>query len=218
MTDLSLLLEQFPNFDYRNPKEPWRMDARHPQSLADLQIQAFHYFWTLEATKKGNIGLSLVTPHLPFCFTLSHANETGIHRRDAHMSMAWVFEPSSFACVVASAVLPEIFCDQVPIGAEKKIRKKARCQGKEVITHLHTWSRFLAPSGLLLGVLFDNDAAQDYRHTNVIDELDVQHAWSAASFYQHVLRPFVQSHPFVIEEYDTLKNNLAFNFVIRRSD
>lgn len=217
MNNPAEILIHFPHFDYLRPKEPWRMDATCRNSLADLQIQAFHYYWTLNATKKGNIGLSLVTPRLPFCFTLSNTNDTVVHRRDSPTSMDWLFEPQSLACVVVSAVLPQVFCSEVPPEAEKKTRKKARCQGEEVIDQFHHWGRVVAPEGIILGVLFDNEAALRHRNTNLIDELDVQHAWSAASFYLNVLEPFVKSNSsFAIEEYDTLRNNLAFNFVVRR--
>ncbi len=217
MTNLPAILEHFPNFDYRQPKEPWRMDASHPESLADLQIQAFHYYWTLQATKQGNIGLSLITPHLPYCFTLSNMSNALVHRHDKPESLQWLFEPESFSCVVVSAVLPNIFCSEVAPEAEKKIRKKARCSGREVVNDFCQWGRVLAPGGVILGALFDEGAAQEIRKTSLIDELDAQHAWSAASFYFNVLEPFVRSDPsFAIEEYDTLKNNLAFNFVARR--
>lgn len=217
MADLTEILEHFPNFDYRHPKEPWRMDATRSDSLADLQIQAFHYYWTLDATKQGNIGLSLVTPCLPFCFTLSNTNTALVHRHDAPTSTDWLFESQSFACVVVSAVLPHIFCSAVPPGAEKKERKRAHCQGEEMIESFEKWGRVLAPKGVLLGVLFDNQAAIQHRKTNLIDELDFQHAWSATSFQQQILRPFLTTNPsFVLEEFDSLKNNLTFNFIVRK--
>ena len=217
MTNLSSLLEHFPNFDYRHSKEPWRMDATRLDSLADLQIQAFHYYWTLDATKNGNIGLSLVTPCLPFCFTLSNKDQALAHRYDLPTSLEWLFAPHSFSCLVVSATLPHVFCTTTPLPADKKERKKARCQGEEIVGVLQKWSRVLAPQGVLLGVLFDNTASLRYRGTDLIEELDFQHAWSASSFYLHVLCPLLVAEPeFKIEEFDTLKNNLAFNFVVRR--
>ena len=193
------------------------MDATRPDSLADLQIQAFHYYWTLDATKQGNIGLSLVTPCLPFCFTLSSKNDALVHRHDTPASLEWLFESQSFACIVVSAVLPHVFCSAVSPGVEKKERKKAHCQGEEIVESFQKWGRVLAPRGVLLGVLFDNKAALEYRHTNLIEELDFQHAWSAFSFQEQVLRPFLKvDSSFRLEEYDTLQNNLAFNFVVRK--
>ncbi len=217
MSDLTEILSHFPGFDYRHPKEPWLMDATRPDSLADLQIQAFHYYWTLNATKQGNIGLSLVTPCLPFCFTLSNKNDALVHRYDTPSSMGWLFEPHTFSCVVVSAAIPEIFCTTVLPGTGKKERKRAQCQGEEIVSHFHRWGRALASNGIILGVLFDNKMALQHRKTNLIEELDVYHAWSALSFYDNVLSPFLKAESgFVLEEYDTLVNNLAFNFVVRR--
>lgn len=86
-----------------------------------------------------------------------------------------------------------------------------------MIESFEKWGRVLAPKGVLLGVLFDNQAAIQHRKTNLIDELDFQHAWSATSFQQQILRPFLTTNPsFVLEEFDSLKNNLTFNFIVRK--
>ena len=211
------ILEHFPNFDYRSPLEPWRVDITQTDNLADLQIQAFHYYWTTEATKHGTIGLSLVTPNLPFCFTVSVLDYPAVHCRKSIFFAHEGLQPQTFSCVVASAPISEVPCVFVPTGADKKTRSRKQCQGTEVLQYLHWWGALLIRGGVMIGVLFDNHHARTFRKTNLIEELNFQHAWTADSFREHVIEPFLRVETdFVLEEYDTLKNNLAFNFVLRR--
>ena len=211
------ILQHFPDFDYRQPLESWRVDATQKNSLAGLQIEAFHYYWTLQASKNGKIGLSLVTPDLPFCCTLSHFDHPAVHCREQIGNASHIFQPRIFSCVVVSAPLPSLPCAGCAPTSDKTERKRAQCQGSEVIPYLQQWAGLLMPDGLLMGALFDNSAALIFRNTNLIDELDFQHAWSAQSFRLKVMEPFLlMDQTLELIEYDTFRNNLAFNFVVRR--
>lgn len=199
------LLDEFPNYDYRHPKHPWLLTYRKAQQgTAGLQIQAFHYWWAIESGKSGQIGLSLLTPNLPFCLCVGDSNAENIHLQADPLMAHELLRKSPFPLIVTSAVIPYVPCLQ---------KNTARCQGQEAIDRLVLWAELLNPGGRVIGVLFD----EHYANKNgwqVKEKIKATHTWTANQFYQQLL-PLAEDGIFQIEEFDTLKNEFAFNFVLR---
>jgi hypothetical protein len=210
--DRGYLLEQFPNYDYRFPKEPWKLDYRQKENrlLVQFQIQAFHYWWVLEQTRlSGGIGYAINTPYLPHTLNVdrSYLDDPLLKNQDCRV-------------IICSAALPFFSC----------YNPNTRCtQATCLLYAFEDMLNLLAPGGILAGVIFDEEHASregaSFHQAHIERGADqdaaiFQHAWTAAEFLkilENIQAKYkTEERQFTIEEYDTLKNNFACNFVLRK--
>lgn len=209
------LQTQFPGYDYNNPREPWRIDFRQHNSLTAAQIQAFHYFWaTQQCARSAMIGLSFTTPNLPYSFCVSPNRTQGVHLFAQPDNVDILLEKRTFPLIVASGVISELLCDKVKSDATIAQRREARCKGEEVAKILNKWANLLMPQGILIAVLIDHKYAFPQGWSLFDKSENITHIWTAAQFMEYVLQPC--ENIFTVKEFDTLKNNYAFNVVLEK--
>jgi len=211
------LLEHFPEFDYRKPQEPWRVSARANGSLAVSQIQAFHYHWALAAARSGHIGLAIGMEDLPFCLHVGIGQT--LSNEKSHLVVAEPFDicrtlhTGRFSFVVVSRLLSMVSCNVASTIPE---RIRARCSGSELIAPLRILSNLLLDGGVLIGAVLDEQHLMNIRGSGAIESYGFQHTWSAEGFERNILSELLTVSNLELIEFDTLQNDLAFNFVVAK--
>ena len=205
------LLKEFPNYDYRNPTHPWRMDYRFSQNrpLVAQQLQAFHYWWAFNQAKLEGPSYSLLTPDLPYATLIDPYDN--IYNSQ--------YQNEEAAIIICSAVLPLLPC----------YSNKPKC-AEQVCLHMFLYRciSLLREGGVLIGFIFDeqraNDAGGSFREIRSwkseasisVNPSNFIHSWSTAGFLK-ILTSLIGDIPHCsLEEYDTLRNYFACNFVIRK--
>jgi hypothetical protein len=213
--DRQYLLNQFPDYDYRAPNEPWKMDYRVPENriYVSHQMQAFHYWWALNQTvRSGAIGYAIMTPHLPFMFhlpSLMHIFHNEYNFQDCRI-------------IVCSAALPQLVC----------LSGKPKCTEADcLVPFLSRCIELLTVGGVLVGFILDEAQAnamgasflsvrrqsgETGSELGAKTGMQFKHIWSTQNFLK-ILKEFLVREPTVqLEEFDTLRNYFACNFVLRK--
>lgn len=199
-TGYEYLLEFFPDYDYRRPKQPERVTYSRPDNITGHQQRAFNVWWAIEQCwRTGGVGLEIGSggTHTPWCLsTDAYATDAhpfyggGCH---PHMVLSGdvrlPFENDSFQLVLANHVVEHL--------------------AGNVREHLRDWLRVLKPGGVIAVVLPD----QAFVDVLAIDK-DHKHAWTAGQFLDQILEFFYDVAS--LEEFDTFKNNFSFNAVLRK--
>jgi len=116
-----------------------------------------------------------------------------------------ILQQSPYPLIVVSAVFPHVPC-------EKKNTKQ--CDGNEAIIRLQLWGELLTKGGRIIGVLLDDYYAKK-NGWSIREKTSATHIWTATQFREQ-LNMILRDDMFVLEEFDTLKNDFAFNFVLRK--
>ncbi len=205
--DRQYLLDQFPAYDYHNGNNQHLCDYRvkNNRQYVTMQIQCFPYYWAIkQCADSGEIGLSLGTPNLPYCLTVLPEKDKGGHVFHQPTSVHLVFEPESFPLLICSAALPALPCTGI----------RGTCVGSELTSTIRRWLTLLKPGGILAAILLDERYAKE-AGGSLLEISSFRHTWSAQRFLRYVLEPLgAESN---LEEYDTLKNNFAFDVVLRKT-
>ena len=75
------------------------------------------------------------------------------------------------------------------------------------------WLTLLKPGGILAAIILDEQYAKE-AGGSLLEIKQFSHTWSASRFLRYVLEPLGADA--VLEEFDTLKNNFAFDVVLRK--
>lgn len=199
--------DQFPDYDYHNGNAPHIIDYRTKlgREQVVLQLQAFHYYWCLKQCRdSGEIGLSLGTPGLPYCMTVLPEKDRGGHVFNKSDSVHLVLEKETFPLVLASAAVPTLPCTGI----------RGTCTGSELVSTIRRWLGLLKPGGILAAIILDEKYAKE-AGGSLLEVASFQHTWTAARFLRYVLEPLGAGVE--LEEFDALKNNFAFDCVLRKS-
>lgn len=202
------LLDLFPNYEYWNPTEPWRIDYRRSNTIAPQQIQAFHYYWATRMGQNGHLGLSFFTPNLPHCLCVDSEYKSDVHCvLDPERNIEF-FQQPRFALIVGSAAIPLLYCySQYGPHAQQP------CSGKEIIPILQEWAKVLFPGGILIAAIIDNTHSFQ-QGWDLQQKGGYRHVWTSAQFYDIILTKIDQT--FEIVEFDTFHNHFAFNVVLKK--
>lgn len=196
----------FPDYDYRKPTEPWRIDYNvdDHRPYVNFQLQAFTLYWVEKVCKEDGLpGLALEARNIPFCLSTSSVRYAGhIYSKPEYVHL--IFEERSLPLIVATNSFPLLSCQAALEGK--------KCDDQHIIKTMQNWGRILYPGGYLIATI--PDAALALARGEDPAKANELHIWSARRFQERILKPL---EGFTIEEFDTLKNNFAFNFVLRRT-
>lgn len=199
-TGYEYLLDYFPEYDYRRPNQPERLDYSRPDNITEYQQRTFNVWWAIQQCgKTGNVGLEIGSggKHTPWCLStdLYSTDSHPIYGSACHPHMivdgakTLPFKSEIFSLVLANHVVEHLE------GDTKKI--------------LREWLRVLKPNGVIAAVLPD----QQYNDVLAIDR-DHKHAWTANEFLNDIIKPLQDS--VIIEEFDTLQNKFSYEIVLRK--
>ncbi len=199
-TGYEYLREYFPDYDYRRPVYPVRVDFSRSDNITGHQQRAFNVWWAIEQCwKTGSVGLELGSGgvHTPWCLstdaylTDNHPVYGGACK--PHMALSaherLPFNDGSFSLVLANHVVEHMPGDVPAI--------------------LRDWLRVIKPGGVLGVILPD----QQYVDVLAIDK-DHKQAWTAQQFRDQVCAPLADVADLV--EFDTLKNKFSYEAVLRK--
>ena len=200
--------QHFPDYDYRRPVEPWRLNyhAQENRLIVNFQLQAFVYWWAIHTCQEeALVGLALSMLNIPYCIsTWEQQGEGAVFVRPEGVHL--IFNKSSFPLIVASAPLFSMSC---PMKQDGKI-----CDDLHVVKTMQDWGKILTPGGMLIATVPDAGCALQAGINIERDMKNITHAWSARRFSDRVLSQLNET--FIVEEFDTLKNNFAFNIVLTK--
>lgn len=196
----------FKDYDYNNPLESWKVNSREPNgiTLCAWQMKAFHYFWIMKQCRvTGEIGLTINMENVPFCLYVDDRHGAG-HIFCALSSVHKLFTSNKFPLVIASALIPYLPCSS----------SGKRCDGIEIAGEIDKLANIVAPSGVLIAALMD-ELGPKHEGRSLVESAGNTHAWTVPQFEKHILGN-INSHVWDVEEFDTLKNDMSFNVVLRR--
>lgn len=203
------ILNEFPDYDYRNPSRPHMVDYRVEayRKIVGWQLMAFQMYWCIKQCKEeGRVGISFDVD-LPFCNVVSQNKDNPDAHFFANPENFHIFaNQEKFPIVVASSMISSLPCAK-PEGIKK-------CNGFEAIGALRNWAKLLSPGGVLIAIFLDNR----YAWQTGVDILkampQMTHAWSTEQMEKDILSQV--SDIYDIEEIDTLKNFFSSNIVLRK--
>ena len=200
------LLDLFPSYDYRTPTRPWEINCRNNDGIRNCawQMKSFHYWWIGEKCfKTGEIGLSINIDNLPFCIHTDNRRDNG-HSFASLNSIYKLFTREKFPLIIASAFIPYFPCSaEIP-----------RCEGREVAKAIDMLAGLLSPSGVLIGAIMD-ESGPLHEGRSLKESSHFVHAWTVRQFSRSILDN-LDGSLWIIEEFDTFKNDMAFNLVLRK--
>ena len=204
--DHQYLFDLYPQYNYNAPTRPWAIHCRDNDGIRNCawQMKAFHYFWLLKMCQdSGEIGLSINIDNLPFCIHADSRPGNG-HIFTSLPSIHKLFNGEKFPLIVASALIPYYPCEN----------NTPKCDGAEVARGLDDLATLLKPSGVLIAAIMDETGPMN-EGRSLRDSSYFTHAWTSRQFEKAILGN-ISGELFDIEEFDTMKNDLSFNFVLRK--
>lgn len=200
------LWSMFPGYDYRSPTEAWKIHCRDNDGIRNCawQMKAFHYWWIMKLCRKtGEVGLSINIDSLPFCVRIDNRHQSG-HIFCAPPSAHKQFHSEKFPLVVASAFVPYFPCDN----------GTSRCEGVEVAKGIDNLARIVKPNGVVIAAVMDETGPRS-EGRSLKESGNFVHTWTTKQYEKSVLNNLSRDI-FEIEEFDTFKNDLSFNMVLRK--
>lgn len=202
----SYLESMFEEYDYNNPKQPWKIHCRDSDGIRNgaWQMKCFHFWWIIEqCLKTGEIGLAIDMDNLPFCLFAHRSPDCGHLPFDGAFPYG-TFNSGKFPLVVASAAIPYYPCET----------GNPRCDGREVAKGINDLSYLVKPKGALIAAIMDETGPR-HEGRSLRGSSQFAHAWTVKEFGENVLGG-VDASLWEVEEFDTFKNDLSFNVVLRR--
>ena len=211
------LLKEFPKYDYRVPREPWRTEYRRADNNTAAQIQTFHYYW---ATKMcgdyGHMGISLLMPNLPYCLCVAPQPGSGVHIVSPVETLTAILQPASASLIIISSAVSLLACQSLPKEALPEIRKRRFCTGEETLPMLREWASLLMPGGVMIANLIDEAIARGAGWSLFQKDSRLQHAWTPKRFEEYIVKPVLDL--FELEEINSMGNHFSFQVVLRKKD
>jgi len=213
----SVLLSHFPDYKYNDSIRPWLIDYRRSDNIVGHQLAAFHYYWAAKmCANTGLIGLSFNVPRIPYCLHIG-----GQEADDVHIKTVTIYnelESESFSLVIASSVISQFKCNQLPSDASSSDRIRKLCHGGEIMEELSELGKLLMPEGRMIAALPNEKYAKE-AGWSLFQKGNLQHVWTDTQFESNIINPFLAANEnFELEEWNNLHNRFAFNIVLRKKN
>lgn len=197
----------FPDFDYRNPV-PGAVTVMGPSNnCVGHQQRAFQTWWSIQQCGPLDLGLDIGAHRglSPFCIHVDKYYDN----QNAHPYYGGVIGCDVVADATSVAMFPKgVF---PLIGSNHSLEHMPVDGDGGTVELLKTWVGLLRQGGVIALIVPDN-----WYWDVKASDADHKHAWSHIDFRGRVLDRAVAEANCELVEYDTLKNNFAFNAVIRK--
>lgn len=198
------ILKNFPNFEYKNPLEPWRVDFTKLDNLVGQSQEAFINYWVIkQITSYPDYGAGLDIG----CGQGSHAFTIGLndyygechpiyrgeylpHVTSLSENVDKIFNEGTFNFTIASHILEHV---------------------DEPMTTFRKWLKLLRRNGVMILLM------PDYQYEKAVESWDPTHKtfWTPKDFEKNCIIP--NADLVKVEEFNTLNNKFSMNAILRRT-